>query len=301
MALNGTLIEDLRSETAKRGDRTGWGFSFVVAAIPSLLWLGLVCVCKAPVLFGDEWTFVPFIVKLRAGALSLQDFWIAYGEHRLTLSRLCFSLFFGRGFVDPLLLVSAFVRKHTRQAAPFFVLGFYGCAYAVLVTLGRAENGYNDWFLTSRYTTSALALTLAVIGLGLRERQNRTGGRSGAAYQVLLTVVLVLALANSAAGFRLAKGEATLRLASMRLLDMRMFSTRQSTEWRRDRSTHFARLMGVECWTGALRRRGRRGSFRACVRSCRRKPCKVRCTMNRATGRCGIWRTSIVWSGYREL
>jgi hypothetical protein len=151
--------------------------------------------------------------------LSLQDFWIAYGEHRLTLSRLCFSLFFGRGFVDPLLLVSAFVRKHTRQAAPFFVLGFYGCAYAVLVTLGRAENGYNDWFLTSRYTTSALALTLAVIGLGLRERQNRTGGRSGAAYQVLLTVVLVLALANSAAGFRLAKGEATLRLASMRLLD----------------------------------------------------------------------------------
>jgi hypothetical protein len=49
-----------------------------------------------------------------------------------------------------LLVVLASLQEHTREAAPFIVLGLYGCAYAVLVTLGRAKNGYNDWFLTSR-------------------------------------------------------------------------------------------------------------------------------------------------------
>jgi hypothetical protein len=423
MELDGALTENLRIEPRKRRERNAWRFASLVTVIPSLLWLSLVCLCGVPVLFGDEWAFVPFIVKLRTGTLSLQDFWIAYGEHRLTLSRLCFALFFGHGFVDPfpvmlcswilatvttivgvrylvwpaikdfdtlskvlagfsfsawalslvqfenqlwglqigfvgtfccvilggailaaealpfgwrivgliftaalatftsgqavlvwpafavglamavrrgltcvfvvipfviglagalwlykvdgsgllsrseafgwvlsqpglalqsilgllgspltyaagssrlqlatwagltllvaflLLLVFAFVRKHPREAAPLVILGFYGCAYAVLVTLGRARNGYNDWFLTSRYTTSALTLTLAVTGLGLRELQNRAGGRAALARHVTLTAVFGLALANSVAGFRLAKKEAILRSASMRLLD----------------------------------------------------------------------------------
>jgi hypothetical protein len=118
-----------------------------------------------------------------------------------------------------LLVVLASLQEHTREAAPFIVLGLYGCAYAVLVTLGRAKNGYNDWFLTSRYTTSALALTLALMGLALRGLPNLIDRRAILASQVALTGIFVLALANSLAGFWLAQDEGFLRSAAMRLLD----------------------------------------------------------------------------------
>jgi hypothetical protein len=91
----------VRTEFLKGRERTAWRFACLATAIPSLLWVSLVCLCNTRVLFGDEWTFVPFIVKLRAGTLTFQDFWIAYGEHRLTLSRICFALFFGHGPIDP--------------------------------------------------------------------------------------------------------------------------------------------------------------------------------------------------------
>jgi hypothetical protein len=423
MELTRTATGNVRTGFLKGREHIAWEFACLVTAIPALLWLSLVWLCNTPVLFGDEWTFVPFIVKLRAGTLAFQDFWIAYGEHRLTLSRICFALFFGHGSVNPfpvmlcswflatattivgvrylvwpsvhsfgillkilaglsfsactlslvqfenqlwalqigfvgtlccvilgaailaaeglpfgarivglafvatlatftsgqallvwpafaaglvlaaerrstrmsvailfvgglaaalwlykldgsgelsqsqsfgwvlsqpglalrsilgllgspltyaagfgrlqlapwvgisllvgflLLVALAFLQKRTREAAPFIVLGLYGCAYAVLVTVGRAKNGYNDWFLTSRYTTSALALALAVMGLGLQGLPNLIDRRASLAFKVVFAGVLVLVLANSLAGFRLAKDEAVLRSAAMRLLE----------------------------------------------------------------------------------
>jgi len=418
-----TATGNTQMDFQNRRPRGAWGFAALVTVPPSLQWLCLLWLCSVPVLYEDEWTFVPFILKLRTGSLTFQDFWVAYAEHRLTLSRICFALFFGHGVVDPrpvmlcswvlatvtaivgvrylvwpwvcdagvllktlaglafsawiltlvqfenqlwglqvgfvgtlccvilgaavlaaeglpfgarlvglvfiavlatftsgqallvwpafgaglalgarpwptralaaalfligfaaalwlyqldgsgqlnrsqsfgwvlsqpglalwsvlgllgsplayvagfsrlqvapwlgLALVATFLllvvwtprRERPLGAAPFVVLGLYGCVYAVLVTVGRASNGYNDWFLTSRYTTSALALPLAVLGLGLGRRPTRAEGRGLLAFHVVLAAAVVLALANSLAAYRLAKYDSVLRAAAMRLLD----------------------------------------------------------------------------------
>jgi hypothetical protein len=66
-----------------------------------------------------------------------------------------------------MLLFLAVRRRHFRECAPFVTLGAYSLLYGILVSAGRAPDGYNDYFLTSRYTTSALCLYLAVLGLCL--------------------------------------------------------------------------------------------------------------------------------------
>ena len=423
MELKETVAGSAEPDSPNTRPRGAWGFAGLVTVAPSLLWLALLWLCSVPVLYEDEWTFVPFVVKLRAGALSFRDFWMAYAEHRLTLSRICFALFFGHGLVDPrpvmlcswflatatsvvgvrylvwpwvcnagillqtlaglafsawmlslvqfenqlwglqvgfvgtlccvilgaamlaaegltfgarllglvfiaglatftsgqgllvwpafgtglalsarrwatrasvaalflagfgaalwlyqldnsgqlsrsqsfgwvlsqpglalrsmlgllgsplsyvagfgrlqlapwlglsllggflLLAIWAPRRDGANGSAPFVVLGLYGCAYAVLVTLGRANNGYNDWFLTSRYTTSALTLPLAVLGLGLWGRRSAADGHSLRAFHLTLAAAVVLALSNSFAAFRLARDESALRTAAMHLLD----------------------------------------------------------------------------------
>jgi hypothetical protein len=87
MELKETLAGSAQVDSRNRRQRGAWKFAGLVTAVPSLLWLCLVWVCSLPVLFEDEWTFVPFIIKLRAGALTFKDFWMAYAEHRLTLSQ----------------------------------------------------------------------------------------------------------------------------------------------------------------------------------------------------------------------
>jgi hypothetical protein len=97
-------------------------------------------------------------------------------------------------------------------------LGVYSLLYATLVATGRAPNGYNDWFLTSRYTTSALCLYLAVLGLCLVLFAGTQ--KSG---QLMLQAALIgfigLGLANSIAATSMANEDCIMRRGAMRLLD----------------------------------------------------------------------------------
>jgi len=422
------LRERLRAtapDPSKRRNRnSGWKFAALVTAVPSLLWLGLIWRFGVPVLYADEWTLIPFILKLRAGTLNFRDFLAADGPHPMAVTRIFFALFFGSGPLDPrsvmlaswmLATVSAvigaryliwplvadstalpkrlagiafglwalslvqfesqlwgfeigfiltmccailgaavlsvedlqiwirlgalaliagigtltsgqalmlwpvfaagillserrwpartigaalfimgfgiamwlchlrdagnlglvqsfgwiFGRPHLalvsflallgsplayvagfgqvelaprlgvmilavylflvllavwsrnlRKSAPFVILGVYGLLYAVLVTLGRASGDYSDWFLTSRYTTSALCLPLAILGLSLVQFGS-VGGRARITSRVVLIGAIVLGLANSIAVLPLAKEDSVMRSASMRLLNYR--------------------------------------------------------------------------------
>jgi hypothetical protein len=58
-----------------------------------------------------------------------------------------------------------FKRKLFRHSIPFILLASFGFFYCGLVTLGRGENGINEFFLTSRYATGSLSIPLALVGL----------------------------------------------------------------------------------------------------------------------------------------
>jgi len=116
------------------------------------------------------------------------------------------------------LLFLAIKRRNVLISAPFVALGIYSLLYAILVTAGRVTGEYTDWFLTSRYTTSALCIYFAVLGLCL---VNFAGARRSAqlALGALLVGFIGLGLGNSTAAAVLAKQEYLMRRASMRLLD----------------------------------------------------------------------------------
>jgi hypothetical protein len=116
------------------------------------------------------------------------------------------------------LLLHTIKRRNVAKCAPFLALGTYSLLYAILVTAGRATDGYNDWFLTSRYTTSALCMCLAVLGLCLVQFADARG-TTRAVFRVLLAGFVGLGLANSAAAVALAREDYLMRRASMRLLD----------------------------------------------------------------------------------
>jgi hypothetical protein len=117
-----------------------------------------------------------------------------------------------------MLLFLAVRRRSLRACAPFVALGVYSLLYAILVAAGRAPNGYNDWFLTSRYTTSALCLYLAELGvcLVLFAGAQKSG-------QLMLQATLIgfmgLGLANSIAATSMASEDHIMRRAAMRLLE----------------------------------------------------------------------------------
>jgi hypothetical protein len=52
-----------------------------------------------------------------------------------------------------------------RSAAPFVVLCSFGFLFCGLVAFGRGIHGYNEWFMTSRYTTHALLIPAGMLGL----------------------------------------------------------------------------------------------------------------------------------------
>jgi hypothetical protein len=56
-------------------------------------------------------------------------------------------------------------RKLLRWSTPFILLASFGFLYCGLVTLGRGENGQNEFFLTSRYSTNSLSIPLALVGI----------------------------------------------------------------------------------------------------------------------------------------
>jgi hypothetical protein len=127
----------------------------------------------------------------------------------------------GEGFaifvIFGMLLFMAVRRRNLRECAPFVALGVYSLLYAILVAAGRAPEGYNDWFLTSRYTTSALCLYLAVLGLCLVLFPGTQKSR-----QLMLQAALIgfigLGLANSIAATSMANEDYLMRRAAMRLL-----------------------------------------------------------------------------------
>ena len=415
-------MTNLSSPVAKLCGLKGWGYSALVTAIPSLLWWALVERFGLPVFYEDDWSLIPFVLKLREGTLHFADYWAPYGPHPLILTRAFFSLFFGNGPLDPrpimfcswflatiavvianrfliwpqvcgralslkvlaglafsvwalslvqfesqlwafeiafiatlccallgasilavencalsirvagllivggattlisgqglmllpalavgcfffverrlhrVLVIGAFLvaigvtiwlyyrdrpsgeswrelfgwfiarprlalagvfgllggpltyvrashrvvaapgegfailllfialllltirRKNLGTCAPFIALGIYSLLYSILVTAGRATDGYNDWFLTSRYTTSALCMCLAVLGLGLVQFADAPG-IAQVVFQLLLAGFVGLGLGNSMAAAGLAKEDYLMRRASMRLLD----------------------------------------------------------------------------------
>ena len=122
-----------------------------------------------------------------------------------------------------ILLILAVRRRNLRECAPFVALGMYSLLYAILVSAGRGPNGYNDWslndwFLTSRYTTSALCLHLAALGVCLVLFAGTP--KSG---QLMLQATLIgfigLGLANSIAATSMANEDYIMRRAAMRLLE----------------------------------------------------------------------------------
>jgi hypothetical protein len=127
----------------------------------------------------------------------------------------------GEGFaifvIFGILLFMAVRRRNLRECAPFVALGVYSLLYAILVAAGRAPEGYNDWFLTSRYTTSALCLYMAVLGLCLVLFAGTQKSR-----QLMLQAALIgfigLGLANSIAATSMANEDYIMRRAAMRLL-----------------------------------------------------------------------------------
>jgi hypothetical protein len=127
----------------------------------------------------------------------------------------------GEGFaifvIFGMLLFMAVRRRNLRECAPFVALGVYSLLYAILVAAGRAPEGYNDWFLTSRYTTSALCLYLAVLGLCLVLFPGTQKSRQ-LMLQAALTGFIGLGLANSIAATSMANEDYLMRRAAMRLL-----------------------------------------------------------------------------------
>jgi len=116
------------------------------------------------------------------------------------------------------LLALAVKRRNLRECAPFLALGVYSLLYAILVAAGRVPDGYNDSFLTSRYTTSALCMYLAVLGLCLVQFAD-THKSAQVTFQVLLFGFIGIGLANSIAATSMANEDYIMRRAVMRLLD----------------------------------------------------------------------------------
>ena len=171
---------------------------------------------------GESWQelFGWFLARPRlalAGVLGLLGSPLTYirASHRVISAP-------GEGFVILLvfiaLLLLAIKRRNLGKCAPFVTLGIYSLLYSILVTAGRATGGYNDWFLTSRYTTSALCMCLAVLGLGLVQFADAPG-TAQVVFQVLLAGFVGLGLGNSMAAVALAKEDYLMLRASMRLLD----------------------------------------------------------------------------------
>ena len=65
------------------------------------------------------------------------------------------------------LFLAWIVMRHRRlpEAAPWLGLGIYSYFFCIVTTYGRLGMGYTGGFLTSRYTTHAALLTIAVLGL----------------------------------------------------------------------------------------------------------------------------------------
>lgn len=61
--------------------------------------------------------------------------------------------------------IVAYKSRTLPRSAPFINLCLFGFLYCGLVALGRGHHGYNDWFLTSRYTTHALLIPVGMLGL----------------------------------------------------------------------------------------------------------------------------------------
>jgi hypothetical protein len=92
-------------------------------------------------------------------------------------------------------------RKLLRRSIPFILLGSFGFFYCGLVTLGRAENGINEWFLTSRYATNSLSIPLALLGLSstiaiFSRRQDRSIEIDLVLFNVPLFLLLALGFAS---------------------------------------------------------------------------------------------------------
>jgi hypothetical protein len=128
----------------------------------------------------------------------------------------------GEGFVVfvifGLLLALAVKRRNLRESAPFLALGVYSLLYVILVAAGRVSDGYNDSFLTSRYTTSALCMYLAVLGLCLVQFAD-TQKNVQLTFQVFLLGFIWIGLANSLSATAMANQDIITRRAAMRLLD----------------------------------------------------------------------------------
>jgi len=78
-----------------------WSYAVLVTIIPALLWLLLIQRFGLPVLYADDWGFMPFILKLREGSLHFADYWAPHGPHPLIVTRAFFALFFRSGPLDP--------------------------------------------------------------------------------------------------------------------------------------------------------------------------------------------------------
>jgi hypothetical protein len=68
-------MTNLSSPLAKPAGLESWGYSALVTAVPALLWWVLVQRFGLPVFYEDDWSMIPFIVKLREGTLHFADYW----------------------------------------------------------------------------------------------------------------------------------------------------------------------------------------------------------------------------------
>lgn len=120
--------------------------------------------------------------------------------------------------------ISAVVnRKLLRQSLPFILVGSFGYFYCGLVTLGRAENGINEFLLTSRYATNAVSVPLAIVGLSstlaiFSRRENRSIEIDLLLFTVPLFLLLALNFSSEVGAIELAGGDAAARRFTAGLL-----------------------------------------------------------------------------------
>jgi hypothetical protein len=112
-------------------------------------------------------------------------------------------------------IVFAWKNGQIKATSPFVALFIFGNLYCVLVALGRAPNGYNYWLLTSRYTSGALLIPVAILGLGWimqpEDRSQRYWADESLLFQLLPALFVILVVSGTPEAVKLSRQASSAR------------------------------------------------------------------------------------------
>jgi len=123
--------------------------------------------------------------------------WISY-EH---LPHRSWFIGLSLGILFLFLIWTLYKRRRLPDAAPWIGLGAYACLFCLATTFGRLGMGYTGGFLSSRYTTHAALLPIAIVALlliAIDATDNAKAGKATCLYRVrLLSAISLLFLTGT--------------------------------------------------------------------------------------------------------